>query len=43
MLKTAVKKDHGGRVEADEVGLPVTDGMTDDLILPCGATGRWFR
>ena len=43
MLKLALKKDRGGRVEADEVGLPVTDGLTDGLILPCGATGRWFR
>ena len=43
MLKIALKKDLGGRVEADEVGLPVTDGLTDGLILPCGATGRWFR
>ncbi len=28
----------GGRVDAQEVGLPVTDS---GLILPCGAAGRW--
>ena len=28
----------GGRVEADEIGLPVTG---TDLILPCGASCRW--
>ncbi len=31
-------KDFGGRVDAQEVGLPVTDS---GLILPCGAAGRW--
>ena len=30
----------GGRVEAGEVGLPVTRGA---LVLPCGASGRWSR
>ena len=30
----------GGRVEADEVGLPIARG---GLILPCGASGRWER
>ena len=29
---------HGGRTEAGELGLPVTES---GLILPCGATGRW--
>ena len=28
----------GGHAEADEVGLPIRRG---DLVLPCGATGRW--
>ncbi len=28
----------GGRVDAQEVGLPVTDS---GLVLPCGAAGRW--
>ena len=27
-----------GRAEADEVGLPIRRG---NLVLPCGATGRW--
>lgn len=30
----------GGRVEADEVGLPVKES---GLVLPCGASGRWSR
>jgi 23S rRNA (cytosine1962-C5)-methyltransferase len=33
-----VQKTHGGKVEAQEIGLPVTDS---GLILPCGASGRW--
>ena len=37
LLKTAVQL-HGGRVDAQEVCLPVTSGG----VLPCGATGRWF-
>jgi 23S rRNA (cytosine1962-C5)-methyltransferase len=28
----------GGKVEADEIGLPVT---SNGLVLPCGASGRW--
>ena len=31
-------KGRGGRIEAAEVGLPVTRG---GIILPCGASGRW--
>ena len=30
----------GGRIEAGEIGLPIT---RDSLVLPCGATGRWER
>ncbi|MDR0840793.1 MAG: class I SAM-dependent methyltransferase [Christensenellaceae bacterium] len=30
----------GGRVEAGEVGLPISRG---GLVLPCGASGRWER
>lgn len=30
----------GGRIEADEVGLPISRGT---LVLPCGASGRWER
>ena len=38
MLGTAIVKKHGGTVEAQEVGLPVS---ASGLILPCGASGRW--
>ena len=37
MINTALK-DRKGCVEADEVGLPVTES---GLLLPCGASGRW--
>lgn len=37
MLGT-VMKSYGGRVEAGEIGLPVS---SSGLILPCGASGRW--
>lgn len=39
MLSTTLKK-HGGHVEADEIGLPVKES---GLVLPCGASGRWFN
>jgi 23S rRNA (cytosine1962-C5)-methyltransferase len=39
MLSMTIKKKWGGCVEADEIGLPVTQ---NGLILPCGASGRWF-
>lgn len=32
--------DKGGRVEAEEIGLPVSKS---NLVLPCGASGRWYR
>lgn len=38
MLRTVLKKQ-GGTVEASEIGLPVRDS---GLVLPCGATGRWY-
>ena len=38
MLSTEVCGKHGGKVEAGEVGLPVT---RTGLVLPCGASGRW--
>ena len=38
MLQTVLKK-RGGKTEASEIGLPVRDS---GLILPCGATGRWY-
>lgn len=40
MLGTAVAKKHGGRVEAEEIGLPVS---ASGLVLPCGASGRWEK
>lgn len=38
MLHTVLVKERGGRVEAGEIGLPVT---ASSLALPCGAAGRW--
>ena len=40
MLNTAITKKFGGTVESDEIGLPVTES---GLVLPCGASGRWYR
>ncbi len=40
MLNMAVGKRFGGRVRADEVGLPVSG---NGLVLPCGASGRWEK
>ena len=37
MLETEIVKKHGGRAEADEIGLPVT---STGLVLPCGASAR---
>ena len=39
MISTELK-DFGGRVDSQEIGLPVTGS---GLILPCGASGRWER
>ena len=38
MLNLTVKKKFGGKVSAEEIGLPVSD---TGLVLPCGASGRW--
>ena len=38
MINSAVTKSFGGKVEAEEIGLPVTQS---GLVLPCGASGRW--
>lgn len=38
MLSIEVAKKHGGFVQSEEVGLPVT---RTGLVLPCGASGRW--
>lgn len=39
MLGLELKKRFGGQVEADEIGLPVWES---GLVLPCGASGRWY-
>ena len=39
-ILTKLTKNLGGRVDAQEVGLPVTRG---GIILPCGASGRWQK
>lgn len=38
MLKTLVGREHGGAVTSGELALPIADS---DLVLPCGAYGRW--
>lgn len=37
MMNTVFAAKSGGRIEAEEIGLPVTESS---LILPCGASGR---
>ena len=37
ILHLTLQKKWGGKVEADEIGLPMQSGMA----LPCGASGRW--
>ena len=39
MLSTVIQKKRGGQVQSSEIGLPVS---SNGLVLPCGATGRWF-
>lgn len=38
ILKTSVEPIYGGKIEAGEIGLPIT---RNDLVLPCGIYGRW--
>lgn len=38
MLETAIVPEHGGSVDASEIGLPVS---SNGIVLPCGASGRW--
>lgn len=38
MLNTAIVDKFGGQVESDEIGLKVS---SNNLYLPCGASGRW--
>jgi len=40
LIEKTVVRRHGGRAMADELGLPVTQG---NIMLPCGASGRWQR
>lgn len=40
MLETQVAAKLGGKVVADEIGLPVS---SNGLVLPCGASGRWEK
>ena len=39
LLSTVILKNRGGEVQSSEIGLPVS---SNGLVLPCGATGRWF-
>lgn len=38
MMNLEIASKFGGKVEADEIGLPVRG---KNLVLPCGASGRW--
>lgn len=38
ILSLSVQKRLGGSSVAEEIGIPVTNS---DIVLPCGATGRW--
>lgn len=38
MIATEIVSKHGGHVESQEIGLPVS---SNGLVLPCGAAGRW--
>ncbi len=40
VIQKTVCKKFGGKVTAEEVGLKATMG---DIVLPCGASGRWER
>ena len=45
-LSTELESRFGGRVTAEEVGLPITGTAAAkklQLVLPCGAAGRWER
>ena len=39
MINTVVASRFGGHTESDEIGLPVS---SNGLVLPCGASGRWY-
>lgn len=40
MIQTALVPKFGGYVESSEIGLPVS---SNELVLPCGASGRWTQ
>ncbi len=40
ILRLTMGEKYKGEVSADEIGLPVCDS---NLVLPCGASGRWSR
>ncbi len=40
LISTLIIPKHGGHVEAQEIGLPVT---SNGLVLPCGSSGRWEK
>ena len=40
LIEKTVVRRHGGSAMADELGLPVSEG---NIMLPCGASGRWQR
>lgn len=40
MMGSAIIPQFGGKVQSEEIGLPVT---TSGLVLPCGASGRWQK
>lgn len=40
MISEEIGNKFGGKVVSDEIGLPVS---STGLVLPCGASGRWFR
>ena len=39
LVSTVIAKDRSGKVECDEIGIPVTDS---GLVLPCGNTAVWY-
>ena len=40
LLNVLLKKDFGGKVTSDEIGLRVTD---TGYVLPCGSTAIWEK
>ena len=40
MIGTEIVSKFGGKVDAQEIGLPVSG---NGLVLPCGASGRWEK